>query len=231
MKAAKGAWLARLRAIDLQRLRDEFRALDPKDPGAWPLLPRITVLVGLFVFLLFLAAWLGWQGQWDDLELRRQEEAKLKEEWLNKKRQAVNLDAYRQQLAEIERAFGAMLKQLPNAAEVESLLLDINQAGLGRGLQFELFKPGTEAVKDFYAELPITISVTGSYHDFGAFAGDLAKLPRIVTLNDIQVTPLKEGGGRLTMTAQAKTFRYLDEAEIAARKKAEDAAKKGGAKK
>lgn len=216
--------------FDWRMLIDEFRTLDPKDPGAWPLLPRIVVLFGLFLFLIFLAGWFGWQSQFEELEERRRVEAKLKEEWLAKKRQAVNLDAYRQQLTEIERAFGALLKQLPNAAEMDSLLLDINQAGIGRGLQFDLFKPGAEVVKDFYAELPITLSVTGSYHDLGAFAGDVAQLPRIVTLNEIQIVPAKEGGGRLVMTAQAKTFRYLDEAEMAERRKAEQA-KKGGAKK
>ncbi|WP_126447619.1 type 4a pilus biogenesis protein PilO [Sulfuricystis multivorans] len=208
--------------IDFQSIAEDFRTLDPKDPGAWPLIPRIVVLVGLFVSLVAAAAWFGWQVQYEDLEAKRQEEAKLKEDWLAKKKQAVNLDAYRNQLVEIERSFGALLKQLPNAAEMESLLVDINQAGLGRGLQFELFKPGSEVVKDFYAELPITINLTGSYHDFGNFAGDIAKLPRIVTLNDINVAPGKSGDV-LTMSTIAKTFRYLDEEEMAARKRAEKA--------
>lgn len=208
--------------IDFQSIAEDFRALDPKDPGAWPLVPRIVVLAGLFVLLVAAAAWFGWQVQYEDLEAKRQEEAKLKEDWLTKKKQAINLDAYRNQLVEIERSFGALLKQLPNAAEMESLLVDINQAGLGRGLQFELFKPGTEVVKDFYAELPITINLTGSYHDFGNFAGDIAKLPRIVTLNDINVAPGKSGDV-LTMSTTAKTFRYLDEEEMAARKRAEKA--------
>lgn len=208
--------------IDFQSIAEDFRALDPKDPGAWPLVPRIVVLAGLFVLLVAAAAWFGWQVQYEDLEAKRQEEAKLKEDWLTKKKQAINLDAYRNQLVEIERSFGALLKQLPNAAEMESLLVDINQAGLGHGLQFELFKPGTEVVKDFYAELPITINLTGSYHDFGNFAGDIAKLPRIVTLNDINVAPGKSGDV-LTMSTTAKTFRYLDEEEMAARKRAEKA--------
>jgi type IV pilus assembly protein PilO len=204
--------------IDFQAVIEDFRTLDPKDPGAWPLIPRIVILIGLFLLLVAAAAWFGWQAQYEELDAKRQEEAKLKEDWLAKKKQAVNLDAYRNQLGEIERSFGALLKQLPNAAEMESLLVDINQAGLGRGLQFELFKPGSEVVKDFYAELPITINLTGSYHDFGYFAGDIAKLPRIVTLNDINIAPGKSGDG-LTMSATAKTFRYLDEEEIAARKK------------
>jgi type IV pilus assembly protein PilO len=218
-----------LKKVNFQALAEDFKTLDPKDPGAWPLVPRIIILVGIFIALLLLAAWFGWQGQIEELDAKRQEESRLKDDWLGKKKQAVNLDEYRNQLAEIERSFGALLRQLPNAAEMESLLVDINQAGLGRGLQFELFKPGKEVVRDFYAELPITVKITGSYHDFGAFAGDVAKLPRIVTLNDIDVAQAKSGGV-LTLTTTAKTFRYLDEAELAARKRAEQA-KKGAKKK
>jgi type IV pilus assembly protein PilO len=222
-----------LSKLDFKQIAEDFKTLDPKDPGAWPLVPRIIILLGMFLALLLLAGWFGWQGQLEDLNAKEQEEVKLKDDWLSKKRQAVNLDEYRNQLAEIERSFGALLKQLPNAAEMESLLVDINQAGLGRGLQFELFKPGSEAIKDFYAELPITINVTGSYHDFGAFAGDIAKLPRIVTLNDINVAPGAKSGDTLMLTAIAKTFRYLDEEEVAAKKKEEKAkaAKNKGAKK
>ena len=208
--------------IDFQAIAEEFRTLDPKDPGLWPLIPRIVILAGMFVALIAAAAWFGWQSQYEELDVKRQEEEKLKGDWLAKKKQAVNLEAYRNQLVEIERSFGALLKQLPNAAEMESLLVDINQAGLGRGLQFELFKPGAEVVKDFYAELPITVNLTGSYHDFGSFAGDIAKLPRIVTLNDINVVQGKSGDV-LTLATTAKTFRYLDEDEMAARKKQEKA--------
>lgn len=219
--------------FDFKSTIEDFKTLDPKDPGAWPLIPRVIILMGLFVALLLLAGWFGWQGQLEELDKKEREEAKLKEDWLSKKKLAVNLEAYRNQLAEIERSFGALLKQLPNAAEMESLLVDINQSGLGRGLQFELFKPGVEVVKDFYAELPITLNITGSYHDFGAFAGDIAKLPRIVTLNDVNVAPSGKSGGKLTLTSTAKTFRYLDEEEVAAqRKKEKEAAakKKGTAK-
>lgn len=215
-----------LSKIDFRAIAQEFNTLDPKDPGAWPLVPRIVILVGIFLALLLMAGWFGWQGQLEVLENKQQEEGKLKEEWLGKKKQAVNLEEYRNQLAEMERSFGALLKQLPNAAEMESLLVDINQAGLGRGLLFELFKPGGEAVKDFYAELPITINVTGSYHDFRAFAGDIAKLPRIVTLNDINIAQSKAGES-LMLTTTAKTFRYLGEEEIAARKRQQQAAKGG----
>lgn len=213
--------------IDFRAVAEDFRTLDPKDPGAWPLVPRMVILAGMFVALIAVAAWFGWQAQYEELDAKRQEEAKLKDDWLGKKKQAVNLEAYRSQLVEIERSFGALLKQLPNAAEMESLLVDINQAGLGRGLQFELFKPGAEVVKDFYAELPITVNLSGSYHDFGSFAGDIAKLPRIVTLNDINVTQGKTGEV-LALATTAKTFRYLGEEEMAARKR-QDKAK--GAKK
>jgi type IV pilus assembly protein PilO len=215
--------------IDLRAVVEDFRTLDPKDPGAWPLVPRIIILGGMFLIILAAAAWFGWQSQYEELGNKREEEGKLKDEWLAKKKQAVNLDVYRGQLVEIERSFGALLKQLPNAAEMESLLVDINQAGLGRGLQFELFKPGVEVVKDFYAELPITINLTGSYHDFGSFSGDIAKLPRIVTLNDINVVQGKTEGA-LTLATTAKTFRYLDEAEVAQRKKQEKDKAKGAKK-
>jgi len=218
-----------LSKIDLKSIAEDFRTLDPKDPGVWPLVPRIVILFGMLLAILFVAGWFGWQSQYEELDAKRQDEVKLKEDWLSKKKQAVNLEEYRNQLAEIERSFGALLKQLPNASEMESLLIDINQAGLGRGLQFELFKPGSEAVKDFYAELPITVNLTGSYHDFGAFAGDVAKLPRIVTLNDVNVIPGKSGDA-LTLATTAKTFRYLDENELAARKKQEKDRAKGAQK-
>lgn len=220
----------RLPAFDLQTLISDFRTLDPKDPGLWPILPRIIILVGMFLLVLLLGWWFGWRVQFEELDIKVQQEATLKEEWKTKKAQAVNLEEYQKQLAEINRSFGALLKQLPNASEMEALLVDINQAGLGRGLQFELFKPGTEQLRDFYAELPITIRVTGSYHDLGAFTGDIAKLPRIVTLNDVDVAGAKDGG--LVMSAVAKTFRYLDETEIAQQRKAKSAEKqaKGGRK-
>jgi type IV pilus assembly protein PilO len=220
-----------LSKVDLKSLVEDFKTLDPKDPGVWPLGPRIVILAGMFIALLCFAGWFGWQVQYEELEVKRQEESKLKEDWLSKKKQAVNLEEYRNQLAEIERSFGALLKQLPNASEMESLLVDINQAGLGRGLQFELFKPGVEASKDFYAELPITVNMTGSYHDFGAFSGDIAKLPRIVTLNDIKVSQSGKTGEVMSLTAIAKTFRYLDEKEVAAKKQQEKATKAKGAKK
>lgn len=214
--------------VDLKTVFDDFRNLNPKDVGAWPLAPRIAVLMGLFVLVLLGGWWFWWSEQLDTLALRQQDEQKLKEEFVSKKTQAVNRDLYVQQLNEIDRSFGALLKQLPNKAEVESLLVEINQSGMGRGLQFELFKPGAEAVKDFYAELPINVRLTGNYHDFGAFAGDIGKLSRIVTLGNVSIAPNQQAkDGTLVMDAVTKTFRYLDEEELAAKKKAAQAAKGG----
>ena len=214
-----------LPAIDFNSIADDFRFMNPNDPGAWPLIPKITVLVGLFAALLLAGWWFVWNDQFAELETKQREEETLKQQYLDKKRQAVNLDLYTQQLAEIDRSFGALLKQLPDKSEIEALLIEVNQAGLGRGLQFELFKPGQEQMKDFYAELPISVKINGSYHDFGAFAADIAKLPRIVTLNNIAITPVKDGG-LLSLDATTKTFRYLDEEEVARQKKAAQGAKK-----
>jgi type IV pilus assembly protein PilO len=211
--------------IDVQAALDEFRYMNPNDPGTWPLLPRIVILAALFVFLLFMGWFLVWSDQLTTLESRQNEEQTLKGQYLEKKRQAINLDLYKQQLAEIDRSFGALLKQLPGKSEIEALLIEVNQAGLGRGLQFDLFKPAQEQLKEFYAEMPITVRVNGSYHDLGAFAADIARLPRIVTLNNIAIAPQKEGGN-LTLDALIKTFRYLDEEELAEQRKAEAARKK-----
>ena len=212
--------------VDFQAIFDDFRNLNPKDVGAWPLAPRIAVLVGLFLVVLFIGWWGWWSEQLSTFELRQQEELKLREDYVAKKSQAINLDLYVQQLNEIDRSFGALLKQLPGKAEVESLLVEVNQSGMGRGLQFELFKPKQEIVMDFYAELPIDVRLTGSYHDFGAFADDIGRLSRIVMLNNLAITPNTQAkDGSLVMNAVARTFRYLDEEEIAAKKKAEAAAK------
>ena len=210
--------------VDFQAIADDFRYMNPNDPGAWPLVPKVTVLFSVFVLLLLAGWWFVWNDQLIELENKEREEVTLKQQYLDKKRQAVNLDLYKQQLAEIDRSFGALLKQLPDKSEIEALLIEVNQAGLGRGLQFELFRPGQEQIKDFYAELPITVKINGNYHDLGAFAADIAKLPRIVTLNNIAITPLKDGG-LLSLDATTKTFRYLDEAEIAKQKKPAQGAK------
>ena len=216
--------------FDFRALAEDFKSLDPKDIGTWPLLPRVTVLLGVFAALLVAGWWFDWKSQLEELEGKQQQEVKLKDEYLDKKKQAVNLEEHRKQLAEIDKSFGALLKQLPNKAEMEALLIDINQAGLGRGLQFELFKPGKETTKDFYAELPITLKITGIYHDLGAFSADVAKLSRIVSLTNVAVVPDK--GGQLKMDAIAMTYRYLDEEELAAQRRAKAAqAKAKGAKK
>lgn len=199
--------------IDFQRLAGDFKGLDPNDPGAWPLAPRVAVFVALFLATLAAAWWFDWSDQRVLLEQRQTEEQQLRQDWLTKKRMAVNLDEHKRQLAEIDREFGALLRQLPSRAEIDSLLADINQAGLGRGLKFDLFKPGAEVVKEFYAEVPIAIQVTGSYHDLGAFASDVARMPRIVTLDDIAVAGDKSG--ELKLVARATTYRFLDEDELA----------------
>lgn len=202
---------------------DDLRRLNPRDIGSWPALPKLGALFILLLVLVFTGYWFDWQNQLDDLARDRAKEQDLRTAFLDKKKQAVNLEAYRKQLAEIEESFGEMLKQLPNKSEMEALLTDINQAGLGRGLQFELFRPApAETRSEFYAELPITIKLAGSYHDIGAFASDISQLSRIVTLNDIALSASKSG---LTLDAVAKTFRYLDDSEVAAqRKTARDAA-------
>jgi len=208
-------------------LADDINNLSLKNIGAWPTPIKAGAMLLLFVALLLAGYWFVWKDQFDALDQARQEEVKLRAEFLDKKKQSVNLDLYRQQVKEIEQAFGALVRQLPNKSEMDALLTDINQAGLGRGLEFELFKPAPqETVKDFYAELPITIRVSGTYHDLGRFASDVAQLPRIVTLNDISIT--QNPAGNLTMDATAMTYRYLDEEEVAKNKKA--AKDKGGKK-
>lgn len=218
----------------MNKLLDQFKYLNPKDPGAWPVLPKLLALIVILMALVGAGYVADWQGQVDELAAGAEQEAKLKEEYKNKKQQAVNLDLHRQQLREIDSSFGALLKQLPNKSQMDALLVDINQAGLGRGLQFELFKPAPqETMKDFYAELPVSVRVTGGYHDMGQFASDIAQLSRIVTLNDIVITPAGKDGSVLGMDTTAKTFRYLDDEEVAKQKKAaaKSPAKAGAAKK
>lgn len=199
---------------------DDLRRLDPKKIGNWPLGPKLGALLLLLLLTLFASYWFDWQNQIDELETHRKKEADLRQTFLDKKRQAINLETYRKQLDDIEKSFGALLKQLPSKSEMDALLTDINQAGLGRGLQFELFKPASaESLTEFYAELPIQLRISGGYHDFGAFATDISRLSRIVTLNDIALNASPKDG-TLTMDAVAKTYRYLDEDEVAKQKKA-----------
>ena len=216
-------------AVNLNQIVDDFRRTNWKDPGTWSFAPKFLVLLAILIALPALGFVLVWQDQLDEIERGRQQEVKLKEDYKGKKAQAINLDLLKQQLREIDTQFGALLKQLPNKAQMDALLVEINQAGLSRGLQFELFKPApSESAREFYAELPITLRLTGNYHDMGGFAADIGQLPRIVTLNDVALEASKDGN--LAMDVTARTFRYLDEGEVAAQRKAA-AAKKGPAKK
>lgn len=210
---------------------EDFNNIDFKNAGSLPLPVKAVLLTVLFIVLLALGYYFMWSPSLDELSSAESKEQELRQVFLDKKSQAINLDGYKQQMVEIEKTFGALLKQLPDKSQMDGLLTDINQAGLGRGLEFELFKPGQETQAEFYAEMPISIKVIGNYHDLGAFATDISKLSRIVTLNDIALTPnvkdAKAGSsdGTLLMEAVAKTYRYLDADELAARRKADKAAK------
>ena len=214
-------------AVNLNALIEEIKRTNWQDPGTWHFAPKTLVLIAILVGVPVAGFFFDTRGQIDELERGRVEEERNKQQYLSKKKQAVNLDLHRQQLKEIDTQFGALLRQLPDKSQMDALLVDINQAGLGRGLQFELFKPApSESAREFYAELPIQVKVLGTYHDMGAFASDVGQLSRIVTLNDVKIDATKDG--TLAMEATARTFRYLDDSEIAARRKA--AAPKKGAK-
>ncbi len=214
-------------ALNFKAIVEEFKSTNWKDAGTWRAAPKIVVLLAILVGVPVVGFLVFNQGQIEELEAGHDKEEKLKLEYVGKKKQAINLDLHRQQLREIDTQFGALLKQLPNKSQMDALLVDINQAGLGRGLQFELFKPAAAEIRrEFYAELPIDVKVTGTYHDMGAFASDVGQLSRIVTLKDVVIISGKDG--ILTLDAIARTFRYLDDDEIAEQRKA---AKKGPAKK
>jgi type IV pilus assembly protein PilO len=219
--------------IDFKQLSNDlsaqFRGLNGRAPGQWPLAPRLLCAAAVTVAVAAAGHFLYWSGQFEEQERLAQEEVKLREDYKVKLAQAINLEALQAQKVQVDQYVERLQKQLPSKAEMASLLSDINQAGLGRGLQFELFKPGQVVVRDYYAELPIAIKVTGSYHDIGAFAADMARLPRIVTLNNLVLNSGKDN--LLTLDATAKTFRYLDPEEAVTQRKARDAKKKkGGAK-
>lgn len=209
-------------------LSAQFRGLNGRHPGQWPIVPRVLSGVGVFLLVLLVGWFLYWSDQQDELNAGEQKEVQLKEQYTSKIQQAINLDALQKQKLQVADYVATLEKQLPSKAEMDALLSDINQAGLGRGLQFELFKPGQVVVKDYYAELPINIKVTGNYHDVGSFASDIANLPRIVTLNNMNLTTGKDGA--LSLDAIAKTFRYLDKDEVAAQRKVTDSAKQKGQK-
>jgi len=205
-----------VKSIDLQRIAQDFRSLDFNEPGVWPLAPRIVAMLLMLALVIGGAWWFFWMPLGETLAESEAKEQQLRLQWLAKKRQAVNLDAHREQLAEIDREFGALLRRLPNKAEMDSLLADINQAGLGRGLLFELFKPNVDVIHDFYAEMPIDVAISGSFHDLGAFAQDVSQMPRIVTLKDIDLS--MDERGVMKLVGKAVTYRYLDDEEIAAQK-------------
>ncbi len=199
-------------ALDLA----QFSNLEPANIGNWPPVAKIIVIAVLCAAVLFAGYWFDTRDQLGVLEQYQQKEQQLKKTFEEKQAKAANLDAYKQQMAEMEESFGTMLRQLPSKTEVADLLVDITQTGLASGLSFQLFKPGNESPKEFYAELPIQLRVTGTYHQFGAFVSGVAALPRIVTLHDISIRRINEKGDALVMESLTKTYRYLEEEEIAA---------------
>jgi len=199
----------------------QFRGLTLDNVGSWPILPRVGLWVALVIVCAVVGWWFVWSDQLNQLDSLRQEESTLKDQYRVKIQQAINLEELRRQKEQVNQSVLTLEKQLPSKAEMDALLSDINQAGIGRGLQFELFRPGQVILKDYYAELPITVRVSGRYHDLGAFTSDIANLPRIVTLNNLNVATTKSP--TLSLDAVAKTFRYLDEDELAAQRKARTA--------
>lgn len=204
-----------------REILSQFQGLTLENVGSWPLAPRVTVWLLTIAVCAVLGWFLLWSKQVEELDRLRAEEASLKEQYKQKLQQAINLEELRKQKEQVSQYVLTLEKQLPSKAEMDALLSDINQAGIGRGLQFELFRPGQVNLKDYYAELPIAVKVSGRYHDLGAFTGDIANLPRIVTLNNLSLQTARDGS--LTLDATAKTFRYLDEEELAAQRKARQA--------
>lgn len=196
---------------------EDLKNINPKTPGSWPLPIKLATFLAMFLVVVAAGALLDWQDQWNALTEIRDKENQLKDTFLAKKSEAVNLDLIKKQLIDTQQSFGALLKQLPSKSEMDALLTDINQAGLGRGLQVDLFRPGAETATGVFTEQPITIKVTGNYDDLGKFASDISQLPRIVTLNNISITPVQSG--QLSMDTTAKTYRYLDEDELSAKRK------------
>lgn len=215
----------------MRKFVEQFKNLNMRDPGVWPMGPKAALMGFLFVSLIGAAYFADWQGGLEELDAGRAKETQLKEEYRTKMMRAVSLDLYRKRLVEIDNAFGVLLRQLPDRSEVAKLVVDVNQAGISKGLQFDLFRPSLEEnKKEFYAELPISIKVSGDYHRLGEFASEIAQLPRIVTLNDMVISVNKDTGN-LSLEATAKTFRYLDDEELSEQKKAAQNAKaKKGAK-
>jgi len=222
----------------------QFRGLNGRHPGQWPLVPRLACAIVAMLAVVVLGWYFHWDGQLDQLKAGAQEEIRLRDAYKSKMQQAINLDGLRKQKEQVGEYVSTLEKQLPSKAEMDALLSDINQAGVGRGLQFELFKPGQVVVKEYYAELPINIKISGNYHDVGAFTSDIANLPRIVTLNNMNLVagatgagapaagaPVTGKDGVLTLEAIAKTFRYLDAEEVASQRKANAKSDPKGGKK
>lgn len=216
--------------IDFGAVTRQFEGLQGRHPGLWPGLPKTLLLLAVLASLLFVGWLVYWRGLLEELETGQQQELQLRAEYTDKVKKAVNLDDLRKQKVQVEQYVGVLEKQLPSRAEMDALLTDINQAGVGRGAQLQLFKPGQVQIKDYYAELPITVKVVGNYHDLGSFSSDIANLPRIVTLNNLTIMRQSKTN-LLEMDATAKTFRYLDKEEIDAQRQAAAAAKKPGARK
>ncbi|BAL94161.1 type IV pilus inner membrane component PilO [Rubrivivax gelatinosus] len=215
-----------------EQAASQFRGLNRNEPGQWPLLPKLTAWAAAALAVVIVGWFLLLSAANDDLQAERDREPVLKTEYRNKLGQAVNLPELTKQKEQVQEYVTQLERQLPGKAEMDALLSDINQAGLGRGLQFELFRPGQVEVKDYYAELPIAIKVSGRYHDIGAFAADVANLSRIVTLQNLTITQLpKEANGLLQMEATARTYRYLDSSEVEARRKENQAQQKKGGQK
>ncbi len=208
----------------------QFRGLNGREPGQWPMLPKLLAWLAVAVAVVLLGWFALLSGAHEELDAERNKEPALKTDYRAKLGQAVNLSELRKQKLQVEEYVTQLEKQLPGKAEMDALLSDINQAGLGRGLQFELFRPGQVAVKDYYAELPIAIKVSGRYHDLGAFAADIANLSRIVTLHNLSISTVRDSAGLLSMEATARTYRYLDATELEEIKKAADKAKAGAKK-
>jgi type IV pilus assembly protein PilO len=208
-----------------EKIASQFRGLNPNDPASWPVVPKAALCTAVAAAIVA-ALWFVWlTNSADELEIEQKKEVALRVDYKKKLAQAVNLDALRKQREQVQQYVTQLEKQLPSKAEMDALLSDINQAGLGRSLNFDHFRPGSVSVKEYYAELPISIRVTGRYHDIGSFASDIAHLSRIVTLNNLEINQGKDGN--LSMDSTAKTFRYLDPEEVAAQRKATG---KGGKK-
>lgn len=213
-------------AVLQAKLQAQFSDLDPNDPSRWPVVPRASALLVVFVTIFGLLWYVWLDGLSIELEADQQKEVELRSVYVDKLRQAINLESLKKQLEEVRQYVNQLEKQLPSKAEMDALLSDINQAGLGRSLQFDLFRPGQVVVKEYYAELPISVKISGGYHDIGMFASDIAHLSRIVTLSEVQLTPVKDKSNQLMLEGVAKTFRYLDLDEVEIQRKSKE--KKAG---